>query len=194
MLFLLVAFVACLIARVLNVYPVSLLINCFRKEGKKIDQRFQFVAWFSGLRGAVAFLIAVESWSNQDFPQINDPRNPDYTDSDCILSTTLFIGVITVFTMGGPIGYLLTCLNLRENKSEEQHAAYDGVPGLMGRGLSAPMPAVGSIYVDRKYIKPFLTIAEWDEATGNCHVRASHHNAEEAMDVQLVTHEGTQNE
>jgi len=188
MLFLLVSCFACLVARFLNVYPLSLVINCVRPADKRITQKMQFIAWFSGLRGAVAFLIAVESWGRQDFPQVTDPNNPDYTDSDAILSTTLFISVITVFCMGGPIGYFLTWFDLREKETEEEHAAYGSTPGLMGRGLSAPMPAVGSIYVDRKYIKPFLTVGVWDENNGTCR-QPDQNSAPEEMTSHLVTNE-----
>ena len=67
-----VAMLACLVARLANIIPNSALVNCFRKTGQKpepVSGKFQFVMWFSGLRGAVAFVIAVVSWGHQDFPQ-----------------------------------------------------------------------------------------------------------------------------
>jgi hypothetical protein len=70
----------------------------------KISQKFQFLISFSGLQGAVAFVIAVTQFNNQDFPNFADPSDPTTSESDCILTTTLFIAFITVFTMGGPIG------------------------------------------------------------------------------------------
>ena len=63
--------------------------------------------------------------------------------------------------MGGPIGYLLNHFGLRETSGEEEEAAYEDVPGLMGRGRSNPVPAVGPVYYDRKYIKPLLTPYQW---------------------------------
>ena len=42
-----------LIARAANIYPLSMLVNKFRVV--KINKRMQFVMWFSGLRGAIAY-------------------------------------------------------------------------------------------------------------------------------------------
>eukprot|EP01006_Ploeotia_vitrea_P019735 TRINITY_DN51970_c0_g2_i1.p1 TRINITY_DN51970_c0_g2~~TRINITY_DN51970_c0_g2_i1.p1 ORF type:complete len:560 (-),score=65.60 TRINITY_DN51970_c0_g2_i1:1061-2740(-) len=156
-----VALVACLIARVFNVYPCSLLANLGRKPtGKpgRINQKFQFVMWFSGLRGAVAFVIAVTSYSNNDF-------GPD---SASILTTTLFIAVITVFSMGGLIGTLLSALDVKEKNTDEVQSAYpEGGGGLMVRDQSKPMKAKGLIYWDRKYMKPIFTRYEFKEPNPN---------------------------
>lgn len=45
----------CLMSRAANIYPLSLLVNYFRKS--KINMRMQFIMWFSGLRGAIAFAL-----------------------------------------------------------------------------------------------------------------------------------------
>eukprot|EP00906_Rhabdomonas_costata_P022818 RCo032870 len=161
------AFFSCLVARVFNIYPNSALTNLFRKPGKKpapISQKFQFVLWFSGLRGAVAFVLAVTQYGKDEFPETPDPNHPEISDSAAILTTTLFIAVISVFTMGGPIAYFLNKFDLREKESSEVAAAYTGTTrGLVGRGKSKPMSAAGAIYYDRKYIKPFLTFYKFEE-------------------------------
>eukprot|EP01006_Ploeotia_vitrea_P040619 TRINITY_DN66440_c12_g6_i1.p1 TRINITY_DN66440_c12_g6~~TRINITY_DN66440_c12_g6_i1.p1 ORF type:complete len:618 (+),score=100.30 TRINITY_DN66440_c12_g6_i1:268-1854(+) len=153
-----VALLACLIARVFNVYPNSFLANLGRKStGKpgKIGPKFQFVLWFSGLRGAVAFVIAVTSYSNNDFGD----------DSSSIVTTTLFIAVVTVFTMGGGIGHLLEAFNVKETSEVEVQGAYPegGTTGLMGRDNTPAMAAKGLIYYDRKYLKPIFTRYEFRE-------------------------------
>ena len=44
--------------------------------------------------------------------------------------------------------------------------------------------------MDRKYIKPFLTVAVWDEDAGNCFVKPRvPHSPVDRMDVQLVSRE-----
>jgi NhaP-type Na+/H+ or K+/H+ antiporter len=52
------AFVLCLIGRVLNIVPLSLIVNQFRTS--KISFTMQFVLWFAGLRGIIAFALAVQ--------------------------------------------------------------------------------------------------------------------------------------
>ena len=49
-----------LFSRTFNIYPLTALINLRRSPEAKIDKRFQFVMWFSGLRGAIAFALALE--------------------------------------------------------------------------------------------------------------------------------------
>jgi sodium/hydrogen exchanger 8 len=47
--------VFCLIARLANIFPLSLFANVFRK--RKIPFAMQIVMWFAGLRGAIAFAL-----------------------------------------------------------------------------------------------------------------------------------------
>jgi len=160
--FVLISFAACLLARLLNTYPCSLLINLFRKKEARISQKAQFVIWYGGLRGAIAFLMAVESRGRDAFPEVADPVNyPGFTDSDVILTTTLFISVVSVFTMGGTVGWVLTKFDLRDMEMEQYERAYGGFPDVMGRGRSVPLPTTGLVYLDRRYLTPFLTICKW---------------------------------
>lgn len=55
-LFIVLAIVFCLVARVFNVFPISWLSNLFRTQ--RIPLRMQVVIWFSGLRGAIAFALS----------------------------------------------------------------------------------------------------------------------------------------
>jgi solute carrier family 9 (sodium/hydrogen exchanger), member 8 len=47
------------IARALNVLCVSHFINRFRSPSSKLTGKKQFVIWFSGLRGAMAYALAL---------------------------------------------------------------------------------------------------------------------------------------
>lgn len=48
---------AIFIGRVMNVYPLSLMINFTRTEKRKITLNMQTMLVFSGLRGAMAFCL-----------------------------------------------------------------------------------------------------------------------------------------
>jgi NhaP-type Na+/H+ or K+/H+ antiporter len=47
------------LARILNIAIVSFLVNLQRSENSKINFKTQFVMWFSGLRGAMAYALAL---------------------------------------------------------------------------------------------------------------------------------------
>ena len=80
-----------LFSRTFNIYPLTALINLSRAGDAKIDMRFQFVMWFSGLRGAIAFALALEA-------------NVGYAETGAgpmMLTTTLFVVLFTVRPLGG---------------------------------------------------------------------------------------------
>jgi len=88
-----------LIARAANIYPITAIVNAARKNsgGRIINQRYQFFMWFAGLRGAIAFILAI------DVP----------TPSGAVMrSTTIVIVYFTIFVMGGLTIPLLKMLNI----------------------------------------------------------------------------------
>ncbi|PNW71931.1 hypothetical protein CHLRE_16g671250v5 [Chlamydomonas reinhardtii] len=110
----------CLIAlaasRAANIYPLSLLVNCLRPIERRITQKEQFMMWWSGLRGAMAFALAVEAADS-------------YGDAGEVMKTvTFYIIFITVLWNGGSASYLLEVLRLR---------ATDPLPNKYGRALAA---------------------------------------------------------
>ncbi|KAF8782823.1 Sodium/hydrogen exchanger 8 like protein [Argiope bruennichi] len=76
----------CLIARAINVFPLSITVNFFRVH--EITPKMMFIMWYSAIRGAVAFALALRF----DFEE--EKRN-------VIITTTLVIVLITTIVFGG---------------------------------------------------------------------------------------------
>eukprot|EP00741_Cyanophora_paradoxa_P000057 tig00000057_g54.t1 len=81
------------LARAANVFPLGALVNQFRTI--KISREHMFVLWFSGLRGALAFAMALNF------------GNPH------IMSATLIMCLFTIVTLGGSTLPLLKYLSRR---------------------------------------------------------------------------------
>ena len=75
-----------MIARALNVIPLSFLINIFAKKAEdKVSYKIQFMMWWAGLRGAIAFALSMQVY---------------WDAGPLIVTTTLMIVVITVVLFG----------------------------------------------------------------------------------------------
>jgi len=97
------AFVAIFIGRFLNVYPLSLLLNLGRTV--RITSGIQNMMMFSGLRGAIAFALAI--------------RNTLSEGRQMILSTTLVIVIATVIFNGGCTMPVLSWLGIPTGVQED---------------------------------------------------------------------------
>jgi sodium/hydrogen exchanger 8 len=169
-----VSLVAILFARLFCVYPLSFLANLGRNPNTKpgkINQKFMFVLWFSGLRGAVAFVIAVTSALRNDFPG-----------SDEILTTTLVISIITVFVMGGAITSIINKFDLRQKPTDEDvDEQYITAPSRYN--LLAKLTTL-----DRRVFRPFFTRYEWAPGDDKGH-QGTPLNDEEANNAQVLQDE-----
>jgi len=85
----------CLIGRALAVYPLCAILNCFRTNTIKIE--WQLLMWFSGLRGPVAFALALMC----------------HTLHSLVESTTLLIVFLTTIVFGGATHSLVNWLDLK---------------------------------------------------------------------------------
>lgn len=85
--FIVVNLVACLVARLLNVFPLCMVANVTREQ--QIPWSYMVVIWFAGLRGSIAFALALNVWT------------PDSTHSSVIQSTTLFTVMFTTLVRTG---------------------------------------------------------------------------------------------
>ncbi|KAJ5075631.1 sodium/hydrogen exchanger [Anaeramoeba ignava] len=93
----------CLISRFFNIIPLSFLNNLFKKK-RKLTAKQQFLLWFSGLRGAVAFALSVDLGTEN---------------GDVILTTTLMIVLFTVFIFGGLTQPLVKKMNIYASKEQK---------------------------------------------------------------------------
>ncbi|GCC36336.1 hypothetical protein chiPu_0014830 [Chiloscyllium punctatum] len=89
--------IAIFVARACNIYPLSFLLNLRRR--RKIPWNFQHMMMFAGLRGAIAFALAI--------------RDTDSKPKQMMFTTTLLIVFFTVWVFGGGTTQMLTWLHIR---------------------------------------------------------------------------------
>jgi len=110
--------VSILVARALSVFPLIALANCGRK--RKIPWREQFVIWFAGLRGAIAFALALSY---------------DGGSKGLIRATTMFTVVFTTLVLGMATAPLLNWLGLSEHAQQEVEPISEGWQEVASAGL-----------------------------------------------------------
>lgn len=98
--------VLCLLGRALNIYPLSYLCNYFREH--KISKKMMFVMWFSGLRGAIAYALAL----HLDFEE--EKRR-------VVITTTLIIVLFTIIIFGGSTMPMLKLLNSKQRTGQRSN-------------------------------------------------------------------------
>ncbi|XP_068960799.1 sodium/hydrogen exchanger 9 isoform X1 [Petaurus breviceps papuanus] len=146
-LFILGAFLAIFIARACNIYPLSFILNLGRKQ--KIPWNFQHMMMFSGLRGAIAFALAIRDTGSE-------PKQMMFT-------TTLLIVFFTVWVFGGGTTPMLTWLQIRVGVDPDEDLKADssqqGGDNLDRNPTKAESAWLFRIWYgfDHKYLKPILT-------------------------------------
>jgi sodium/hydrogen exchanger 8 len=88
------------IARALNVSIVSFIANKYRSQNLKLTREKQFVVWFSGLRGAMAYALALQSAT-------------DLKMGPLILIDTLFLSLFTILIQGSALHPVLNRCDVR---------------------------------------------------------------------------------
>jgi len=158
------AFAAIFIGRFLNIYPLSAVLNIGRTV--PISSSIQHMMMFSGLRGAIAFALAI--------------RNTVSEGRQMILSTTLLIVILTVIVNGGSVmsvlGWLGIPTGVLEDAAESDpivnsplHGGYrtmeEGGAEEQQQSLDSPAHnrpekswlALQWAGLDRRFFKPLLT-------------------------------------
>ncbi|KAJ8282500.1 hypothetical protein COCON_G00050190 [Conger conger] len=99
--FIIGAFIAIFIGRACNIYPLSFILNLGRRH--KISGNFQHMMMFAGLRGAMAFALAI--------------RDTATYARQMMFTTTLLIVFFTVWVFGGGTTPMLSWLHIRVGES-----------------------------------------------------------------------------
>ncbi|XP_041375472.1 sodium/hydrogen exchanger 8-like [Gigantopelta aegis] len=95
-----------LVGRALNIFPLSFLVNFFREH--KITRKMQFIMWFSGLRGAVAFALCLH---------LEFEAEKRYV----LVTATLIIVLFTIMFLGGATMPLLKLLKaVKKSKKKKK--------------------------------------------------------------------------
>uniref|UniRef100_A0A3B4FDD2 Cation/H+ exchanger transmembrane domain-containing protein n=1 Tax=Pundamilia nyererei TaxID=303518 RepID=A0A3B4FDD2_9CICH len=126
------------ISRAFNIYPLSFLLNLGRTN--KIPCKFQHFMMFAGLRGAVAFRLAVKVTAKEV--------------SHTIFTTTLLMIVFTIWVLGTAADPMLRRLDIRLVQTPCRVIQIVGCAKDLSSCLSI-CPSVSSSLV--LYLKPMLT-------------------------------------
>ncbi|KAL3643299.1 Sodium/hydrogen exchanger 6 [Castilleja foliolosa] len=156
------------IARAANVFSCAYLVNLARPAHRKIPMKHQKALWYSGLRGAMAFALALQSV--HDLPEGH---------GQTIFTATTAIVVLTVLLIGGSTGTMLEALDV----------VGDGVDTPLGESFDTNNGYIAPSYegesssgnrfkmrlnelrkstasfteLDRNYLTPFFTTQNGDE-------------------------------
>ncbi|KAL0407160.1 UNVERIFIED_CONTAM: Sodium/hydrogen exchanger 6 [Sesamum latifolium] len=151
-----------------NVFSCAYLVNLVRPSHRKIPMKHQKALWYSGLRGAMAFALALQSV--HDLPEGH---------GQTIFSATTAIVVLTVLLIGGSTGTMLEALQVVGDghdaplgESFEANSGYRA-PGYEGESSSGSRfkmklkefhkSTASFTALDRNYLTPFFTTQNGDE-------------------------------
>jgi len=153
--FIIWSIVLILVGRAVNIFPLTFVLNYFRET--KISRRNQLIMWFSGLRGAIAFALAINLDSLEE-----DKRR-------LLVTTTLVIVLFTLLVLGGSTLPLLKCMDRRERNNENEGQLSLSKTAAEGSAVEAEqltddewrltkrIAMKGFTKIDAKYLVPFLT-------------------------------------
>jgi len=182
----------CLLGRALNIYPLTFFVNKYRKT--QIDGKMQFIMFFSGLRGAIAFALAL---------------NVPSAHSNLMVTTTLAVVLFTIIVFGGGTLPLLSILQPQENAMAVVEKVQMSKSGNFGKPVknnatTSEVKEEGDTdfnwfdRLDAEYLRPFLCtsephdhsdqdLIEDDEHCGGAHAQDPDQNraAQELMAMSL---------
>ena len=92
-------------ARFLNILITTKLVNCSRTE-TKIPNKMAFTMWLSGLRGAMAYALALKCATDLEIGPV-------------ILINTLIYSLITILGIGSILNPVLTKLDVKRKEINE---------------------------------------------------------------------------
>ena len=95
------------VARFLNILIVTSLVNCQRTE-TKISRKMQFVMWLSGLRGAMAYALALKCAT-------------DLAIGPVILIDTLIYSMLTILGIGSILNPVLDRMGVKQTEEDSNN-------------------------------------------------------------------------
>ncbi|GLT47258.1 hypothetical protein SLA2020_209660 [Shorea laevis] len=156
------------VARAANVFSCAYLVNLVRPIHRKIPLKHQKALWYSGLRGAMAFALALQS--------IHDL--PDGHGQTIFTATTAII-MLTVLLIGGSTGTMLEALQVvgdgHDGHLVESFEANNGYiapsyddDATSGNRLKMKLKefqrsTASFTALDKNYLTPFFTSQNGDE-------------------------------
>ncbi|KAG4948928.1 hypothetical protein JHK82_042120 [Glycine max] len=156
-----------------NVFSCAYLVNLVRPTHRKIPSKHQKALWYSGLRGAMAFALALQSI--HDLPEGH---------GQTIFTATTAIVVLTVLLIGGSTGSMLEALDVVGGDNDSPLASVGTITNFDGNnGYIAPhyneesssgnkikmklkefhKTAASFTALDKNYLTPFFTSQNGDE-------------------------------
>jgi sodium/hydrogen exchanger 8 len=163
------------IARAANVFGCGYLVNLARPAHRKIPMMHQKALCYSGLRGAMAFALALQSV--HDLPEGH---------GQTIFTATTAIVVLTVLLIGGSTGTMLEALEVVgdtrdvslgdgfEVVNNRYMTSFDDEDSPSGSGFRTKLrefhkSAASFTELDRNYLTPFFTSnnGDYDDDEGN---------------------------
>jgi sodium/hydrogen exchanger 8 len=155
------------VARAANVFPCAYLINFVRPASRKIPMKHQKALWYSGLRGAMAFALALQS-----IHELPDGHG------QTIFTATTAIVVLTVLLIGGSTATMLETLEvtgdsqgvlLGESSEEESdyRAPDETTSSSSGQNLKMKLKELRKstatfTAIDKNFLTPFFTAHNGD--------------------------------
>ncbi|XP_058113398.1 sodium/hydrogen exchanger 6 isoform X2 [Magnolia sinica] len=156
------------VARAANVFSCAYLVNLVRPANRQIPLHHQKALWYSGLRGAMAFALALQSV--HDLPEGH---------GQTIFTATTAIVVLTVLLIGGSTGTMLEALQVvGDGHDGPLGESFEGNNGYIapsydegassGNKLKMRLKefhrsAASFTALDRNYLTPFFTTQNGDE-------------------------------
>jgi len=149
----------CLFGRALNIYPLTYFVNKFRKV--EIDSKMQFIMFFSGLRGAIAFALAL---------------NVPSSHSNLMVTTTLAVVLFTIVVFGGGTLPLISLLGVQKDAMSLSDKVHMSKTAVLGHAMSTNQvnnetrsQIADTQYswferMDNDYFRPWLCISEQQHA------------------------------
>jgi len=181
-LFTVLALCFCILGRLLNIFPLSLIANSCRSRKKRISCKMQTVLGFVGLRGAIAFALS------ENMPGPNKETYATATLAICMFTTVVCGGLTDrILTISGMKGINIDdsspndenddeteMLTRSDNKKQMSKIFYDGVKGIwrdlddhylkdLFGGLTQVRSGAGNLNVDGHGHYEMTTMNELDE-------------------------------